>query len=195
MARPSVRFETLIEHHHDEIYRYIWRLLNSAGRSDSSMEAQDLTQEVFLRAFQAFARLRSDSNHRAWLFKIATNCAYTTLKQGRRYDLHNRPLYDKVDGVSEGKSQSPDQQMIVDEALASVGSFIASLPPKQGAAVILRHVQGLDYAEIAEALGCSEDSARANVYQGLRRLRNELNFDDLYWHPGNARTSDTKDAD
>jgi RNA polymerase sigma-70 factor (ECF subfamily) len=51
---------------------------------------------------------------------------------------------------------------------------IASLPAKQQMAVVLRHVQGLDYAEIAEALECSEDSARANVYQAIRRLRREL---------------------
>jgi DNA-directed RNA polymerase specialized sigma24 family protein len=48
------------------------------------------------------------------------------------------------------------------------------LPPKQGAAVMLRYLQGLDYPEIAQALDCSEDSARANVYQGLRRLRRDL---------------------
>ena len=51
---------------------------------------------------------------------------------------------------------------------------IACLPAKQQMAVMLRHVQGLDYAEIAEALECSEDSARANVYQAVRRLRREL---------------------
>lgn len=179
MTRPPVRFETLIEHYHDEIYRYLWRLFNSADWSDSAVEAQDLTQEVFLRAFQAFARLRRDSNHRAWLFKIATNCAYTALKRGQRRALHSRPLYDEVDGIPAGTCQSPDHQIIVDEALESARRFISALPPKQGAAVVLRHVQGLGYPEIAQALGCSEDSARANVYQGLRRLRNELSIEDL----------------
>ena len=53
MTIPTVRFEALIERHHDEIYRYLWRLLNSAGRSDSEKDAQDLAQEVFLRAYQA----------------------------------------------------------------------------------------------------------------------------------------------
>lgn len=183
MTRPPVRFETLIERYHDEIYRYLWRLFNSADWSDSAVEAQDLTQEVFLRAFQAFARLRRDSNHRAWLFKIATNCAYTALKRGQRRALHNRPLYDEVDGIPAATCQSPDHQIIVDEALESARRFISALPPKQRAAVVLRHVQGLGYPEIAQALGCSEDSARANVYQGLRRLRNELSIKDLSERP------------
>jgi RNA polymerase sigma factor (sigma-70 family) len=64
--------------------------------------------------------------------------------------------------------------MILTEAMEVVRQEIATLPPKQQAAVVMRHVQGLDYATIAGALGCSEDSARANVYQGLRRLRTAL---------------------
>ena len=51
---------------------------------------------------------------------------------------------------------------------------IGRLPPKQQAAGVLRYGQGLDYRAIAEATACSEDSARANVYQGLRRVRRAL---------------------
>ena len=174
MTVKPVRFEALIERHHDEIYRYLWRLLNSAGWSDSAIEAQDLAQEVFLRAYRAFGRLRQGSNHRAWLYKIATNCAYTALQRERQRTQHNEPLNDEVHHVSAGVGESPDHQVIVNETLQTVRQCIAALPPKQGAAVTLRHVQGLSYAEIAQALDCSADSARANVYQGLRRLRSEL---------------------
>jgi RNA polymerase sigma-70 factor (ECF subfamily) len=172
MARPSVRFETLIERYHDEIYRYLWRLLNGAGRTDSDLEAQDLSQEVFLRAYRAFGRLRRDSNHRAWLYKIATHCAYTALKQGQRQDDHSGPF--EVHETLAGAEPSPEHQVDVDETLEMVRRAIAILPSKQRAAVVLRHVQGLDYAVIAQALDCSEDSARANVYQALRRLRRTL---------------------
>jgi RNA polymerase sigma-70 factor (ECF subfamily) len=174
MTAPAVRFEILIESYHDEIYRYLWRLLKNAGRTDSDVEAEDLTQEVFLRAYRAFGRLRRDSNHRAWLYKIATNCAYAALKQGQRQDQHDVPLQDEIHRLQAGVSQAPDHQVSVSETLAAVRQSIATLPPKQRTAVVLRHVQELSYAEIAVALDCSEDSARANVYQGLRRLRREL---------------------
>jgi RNA polymerase sigma-70 factor (ECF subfamily) len=174
MTAAPVRFEALIERHHDEIYRYLWRLLSGANRSDSALEAQDLTQEVFLRAYRAFGRLRRDSNHRAWLYKIATNCAYTALKRGRRRADDDAPLWDEVDRAPAGADQSPERVLIMNEALEQVRRAIVALPPKQQAAVVLRHVQGLDYAEVAQALECSEDSARANVYQGLRRLRLEF---------------------
>jgi RNA polymerase sigma-70 factor (ECF subfamily) len=174
MTIPTVRFEALIERHHDEIYRYLWRMLNSAGRTDSAENAQDLTQEVFLRAYQAFTRLRRDSNHRAWLYKIATNCAYRSLKRDQRYAHHNSSLDDEAYHVAAGTSQLPEYQVVLSETLETVRQSIAALPPKQEAAVLLRHVQGLSYSEIAHVLDCSKDSARANVYQGLRRLREEL---------------------
>ncbi len=174
MRAPPVRFETLIELYHDEIMRYLWRLLNSAGRSDSDLEAQDLTQEAFARAYGAFGRLRHDSNHRAWLYKIATNLAYTALKQDGRRDRNSIPLEDEAHGIPTGASGSPHDQVVLNETLETVRRAIAALPPKQATAVVLRHVQGLGYPEIAEALDCSQDSARANVYQGLRRLRQDL---------------------
>ena len=174
MTVSSVRFETLIERHHDEIYHYVWRTLNSAGRSDSLVEAEDLTQEVFMRAFRAFGRLRRDSNYRAWLYKIATNCAYTALKQGQRQSKANVPLDTESRRIPADSNELPDHQVVLDESLEMIQRSIAGLPIKQRAGVVMRHVQGLSYSEIAQALGCSEDSARANVYQGLSRLRRVL---------------------
>ncbi len=169
MTTP-IRFEALIDSFHDEIYGYLWRLLGDEA------DAEDATQEVFLRAYRAFGRLRPESNHRAWLYKIATNRAYTTLKHRRRDANYHTPLLDEIPQAD--PRGSPDHQAALNETLAAVRQAIDTLPSKQQAAVILRHVQGLDYAEIAQALECSEDSARANVYQGIRRLRQELGQED-----------------
>jgi RNA polymerase sigma-70 factor (ECF subfamily) len=172
-----MRFERLIERHHDEIYGYLYRLTHSGGGSDPAVEAEDLTQEVFLRAYGAFERLAPGSNHRAWLYKIATNCAYTALKRGQLHAQRQVPLLLEeahADPGSEGRTPTPEGQVVLNERVESVRREIGSLPPKQQAAVVLRHGQGLDYRAIAEALACSEDSARANVYQGLRRVRRAL---------------------
>lgn len=170
----SVRFETLIERYHDEIFRYVWRLLAGVGKAESDVEAQDLTQEVFLRAFQAFSHLQPNSNHRAWLYKIATNCAYTALKRNRRQSQHAVLSLDEARHLFASANPSPHEQLALNETLGIVRRAIAVLPPKQQAAVTMRHLQDLEYPEIAQALGCSEDSARANVYQAIRRLRQEL---------------------
>jgi RNA polymerase sigma-70 factor (ECF subfamily) len=169
-----LRFETLIDLYHDEIYGYLWRLLDDAGRINSIIDAQDLTQEVFLRAYRAFERLRPDSNHRAWLYKIATNCAYTAMKSGRRRARLSAGSLDKAREAPADESLSPYHQVARDEEIAILRRAIAALPPKQEAALMLRYVQGLGYPEIAQALGCSEESARSNVYQAARRLRREV---------------------
>lgn len=166
MTEPPTRFETLIDRYHDEIHAYLWRLLGDPA------DAEDAAQDVYLRAYRAFGRLRAGSNHRAWLYKIATNRAYSALRKRRRDANHSTPLHDELHQAD--ARESPDHRAAWNETLEAVRQAIGRLPPKQQAAVTLRHVQGLGYDEIAEALACSEDSARANVYQGIRRLRREL---------------------
>ena len=163
----ALRFEELIEQHHDEIFAYLWRLLGKDRRLDGAADVEDLAQEVFLRAFRGFANLRANSNHRAWLYKIATNCAYTRLKQ-----LRNRR--DKLPSL-----KSAATEIAAENDLSSLGTdteqrvrvLVNTLPAKQKSCVTLRYLQELNYPEIAQILGCSEESARANVYQAIRRLR------------------------
>mgnify|MGYP005849438343 CR=1 FL=1 len=166
----SIRFEALIDSYHDELFAYLWRLLRDAA------DAEDAAQETFLRAYRAFARLRPGSNHRAWLYKIATNCAYTALKRRRQRANHSTPLLDEA---HPDDGPRPDELAVAAEGVAVVRRAVEALPAKQRAAVVMRHVQGLDYTEIAEALACSEDSARANAYQGIRRLRQTLGREEM----------------
>ena len=172
MTTSLPRFEALIERHHDEIYAYLWRLLDGSTQVDRSADAHDLTQEVFLRSYQAYPRLRADSNTRAWLYKIATNCAYSLLKRSRRQPT-NSPLWDEVD---EPASAEPDLDALVSiaESMEALREAVITLPPRQQAALLMRYMQGLKYAEIAQALSSSEEAARANVYQAIQRLRSKM---------------------
>jgi RNA polymerase sigma-70 factor (ECF subfamily) len=171
MNESLPRVEALIESHHDEIYRYLWRLLDGASRSNASLEAHDLTQDVFMRAYRAYGRLRPGSNARAWLYKIATNSAYTAFERDRRKSRQDIALDDEHDALSDEADLRPEAQFITGETVEAVREAIGGLPTKQRAALVMRYVQELEYEEIADALGCSEDSARANVYQAIKRLR------------------------
>jgi RNA polymerase sigma-70 factor, ECF subfamily len=156
------RFEDLIECHHGEIFAYILRMTRDRG------EAEDLCQETFLRAYRAYDRLNGGANHRAWLYKIATN---TTLNHIRRQKTGRRA----IDVLKNGSvSSTPDnyaEQAGNRELLERVQAAIDELPEKQRLALTQRKLAGLSYGEIAEALECSEDAARANVYQAIRKLR------------------------
>ena len=157
------RFEALIDRHHDELCAYLFRLLGAARRSDVSLDVEDLVQEVFLRAYQSYETLRQDSNHRAWLYKIATNCAFSRVRQTRRrreavLTLRDSPL-------------KPHSSVAQENLNGRLHALLSGLPRKQKACVMLRYMQDLDYPEIAAILSCSKASVRANVYQAIRRLR------------------------
>lgn len=158
----ALRFEELIERHHDEIFAYLWKILGRNRHGDGALDVEDLVQEVFLRAYQAFATLRPNSQHRAWLYKIATNCAYTKLRRERLSAVQTLP----AELLSETESPS-----LSDGREGKVRALVERLPAKQRICVTLRYLQDLDYPEIARIAGCSEESARANVSQAIRRLR------------------------
>jgi len=163
----ALRFEELIERHHDEIFAYIWRLMRNDGRRDSGMDVEDLTQDVFLRAYDSFAGLRPNSNHRAWLYKIATHCAYTQLRRVKR---RRDQLSSLKHSAAELETASDDSSWRKDME-QRVRALVNELPAQQKACVTLRYLQDLDYPEIAQILSCSQESARANVYQAIRHLR------------------------
>jgi RNA polymerase sigma factor (sigma-70 family) len=144
-------FQRLLEEHRVELYRF---LVAAVG----PQEADDCFQETFLSALRAYPSLRDASNLRGWLFTIATRKATDHWRSSAR-----RPL--PVERVPE--RPAPERNDGDPEVWRAVGE----LPPMQRAAVIHRYVADLSYAEIADALGCSEEAARANAYEGRKKLR------------------------
>ena len=144
-------FQRLLEEHRTDVYRF---LVASVGRQ----AADDCFQETFLSALRAYPRLRDASNLRGWLFTIATRKAMDHWRGERRRPLPVEQLPEPV---------APEQP----DGDAELWTAVGSLPPMQRAAVIHRYVLDLPYAEIADALGISEEAARANTYEGRRKLR------------------------
>ena len=144
-------FQRLLEEQRTDVYRF---LVASVGRQ----AADDCFQETFLSALRAYPRLRDASNLRGWLFTIATRKALDHWRGERRRPLPVGQLPDPV------APEHPDGD-------PELWTAVGSLPPMQRAAVIHRYVLDLPYAEIADALGISEEAARANTYEGRRKLR------------------------
>lgn len=160
----KVDFEALVAAHSRELYVYLWRLLGDEA------EAQDALQDTFLRAWKAYERLDGEANTRAWLYKIGGNWARTLLKKRARGDGYSR---DFVARLVDGRP-GPAEQVAERERLVELHAAVMELPHRQREAILMRKYQELDYREIAAVLDCSEDSARANVYQGLKKLRRLL---------------------
>lgn len=161
-----MRFEEAIASYHDEIYRYLFRKCLSGNSPDPEAEAEDLTQDTFERAFQAFDRLRPNSNVRAWLYKIARNRAYDHYTEQQGHLGSTEP-----EKLAIPSHQSPEAQHAQVQQRNWLVEQVRNLPEKQREALTLRYLQEVSYPEIAEILSCSQESARANVYQALSKLR------------------------
>lgn len=158
---PITTFEDLLARHQTEIYRFITQL--TRNRTD----ADDLYQETLIKAFRAFCRLDGDANHRAWLYKIATNTFLSDRRKRGRENLLDDQTAESIPAATTDHAASLDARAL----LVEVEAFVTALPPKQRIALILRKYHELGYGEIAENLKCSEAAARANVHEALRKLR------------------------
>lgn len=144
-------FQWLLEEHRTDVFRF---LVASVGRQ----AAEDCFQETFLSALRSYPDLRDSSNLRGWLLTIATRKALDHWRGERR-----RPV--PVDQVPE--RTAPEAA----DGDPELWRAVRTLPPMQRAAVIHRYVLDLSYAQVAETLGISEEAARANAYEGRRKLR------------------------
>ena len=151
MQNDPLTFGQLLERHERELFAYALRI--SGQRAD----AEDLYQDTFLAAFRAWPPPRR-GNERAWLYKIATNRAIDRERRARRI----------VANVDDLALAAPPRD---DVTLADLAGAIEMLPARQRAAFVLRKVQGLAYTEIAVALECTEEAARARVSEALKKVK------------------------
>ncbi|MBI4541146.1 MAG: sigma-70 family RNA polymerase sigma factor [Gemmatimonadetes bacterium] len=150
-----------------ELKRHVGRMLGDAD------DAEDILQQLWITAIRRPPEVGPGSNARAWLFRVATNAALDRLaRDGRR----RAALNGRGPRIVQDEDAPPDARLLrLDRrARRRIREHVTRLPRKQREALWLRWVDGDDYATIARKLACSEESARANVYHGLKRLRKEL---------------------
>jgi RNA polymerase sigma-70 factor (ECF subfamily) len=158
-------FEVVVATHHAEIHRYVARV------TARSSDADDLSQEIFIRAFRAHKALPPDANCRAWLFAIATNVCRNYFRGEKRRRLAYAAAGNEA---SVADPVRPDGRVLVDEASNRIDQIVAGLPMKQRLAFTMRKMHDLDYEAIGKSLECSEESARAHVFQALKKIRQGL---------------------
>ena len=152
MAVRLPPFQSLMDAHRDDVYRF---LVASLGRE----EADDCFQETFIAALRTYPRLRDASNLRSWLFTIAHRKAI---------DAH-RARSRRATPVEEVPEQPVEPELPNGEP--ELWRAVRELPAKQRAAVLHRYVNDLAYVDIGQVMGCSEEAARRSVHEGLKKLR------------------------
>lgn len=166
-AEPSTDldrlFEELYRDYQQPILTYLCRLVGDAGR------AEELAQDVFVRAYGALAKLPDNANRRAWLYRIATNLAYDHFRRLRL--VRWLPLKERDGDVLPVVHSGPDPT--ADEV--AVEHVLMQLSPDYRAPLILYSVHGYSAAEIAQMLGISEGAVKTRLYRARERFRV------LYW--------------
>jgi RNA polymerase sigma factor (sigma-70 family) len=149
-------FQALLDAHGTVVHRF---LVAAVGPID----ADDCFQETCISALRAYPDLESDDNLRGWLLRIAQRKALDSHRAAARRANPSGDLPDL-----------PAPPAIAVDGEPELWARVRALPEKQRMGVFLRSVADLTYAEVAATLACSQDAARRNVHEGLKRLREEL---------------------
>lgn len=162
LAGEEAAFERLVERY----YQRIDRLAQHVVRQP--MAAEDITQEVFLRAYRSLSRFRGEASFYSWLYRIAINLCLNYL---RRQAIHLSPAEEADDSTV---SADPSSLLETQELERLVRRAMDALPPHYRVAVILRDLEGLSYQEIADILGIPLGTVKSRINFGKRLLREKL---------------------
>lgn len=156
-------FEAIYRRHASRIHGVIMRLVGGHG-----VRAEDLTQEAFVRAWQALPKFRFESAFATWLHRLAVNTALMELRTRRA-----QPLFDddeeRLDdlGLADSAGQNTALSMDLERA-------VATLPPRARAVLVLYDVEGWKHEEIASELGMAVGSSKAQLHRARQLLRDRL---------------------
>jgi RNA polymerase sigma-70 factor (ECF subfamily) len=170
-------FETLVARYQDRVYNYVLRMIYDP------MEAQDVAQDTFVRAWQGLPRFRGASSFQTWLYRIASNLAIDAARSRKRRSLVTVSLDEPVEGMeaSELGHDLPDDErngpadlLEQQELRRYVWEGIGELSDKLRPVIVLADLQGLSYGEIAEILGCPVGTVKSRLFNARSQLRDNL---------------------
>ncbi len=171
-AGDHASFELLLQKYRAPLINFLYRMVHDRDT------AEDLAQEAFLRVYRARKGYEPNAKFTTWLFRIATNLALNSLRDGR-YRQKDISL-DERDEAERPALELPDPAPDVEQSLLErdraqlVWQAVAELPERQRAAVLLHKYHDLDYGEIARILGCSESALKSLLFRAYEVLRVRL---------------------
>ncbi len=153
---------------YNRIFRYILSMVQDTA------EAEDLTQETFLRAYRGRDSLREEGAQITWLYRIATHVCLDRLRQyARRNPMESDADIDQVD-VPEPDTPSLQKTLEQDEMSGCVQGYLTRLPDNYRAAIMLHDMHELDAPEIAQLLGESLANVKIRLHRARQKLRSAL---------------------
>ena len=153
------RQNRFVSEHLRRIFVQIYRVVRNVA------DAQDLTQEVFIKALQHQDQLKDEQKAAHWLSRIATNTAIDFLRRS------GRATFCEIDDAPESHSDTPEQILLRSEQRNYLEDGLRLLSERERAALMLRDVEGLPAEEVASLLNCSKATVRSHIANGRTKFR------------------------
>ena len=168
-AGEDVAFDVLLERYQRPVLNFVYRMLNDAG------EAEDVAQEVFVKAYRHIHRFRMGSRWRfsTWLFQIARNQCRDRYRYRRRRPVTPEDMR-TGQAAEPAVAGDPYDQLALRDTERMVAHAVSLLPEKQRAVLVCSAYHGMTHAEIAQLTGCSERSVEARLGRARESLRAHL---------------------
>lgn len=170
----TAAFRELVERHHKTVY---FLALDLCGHHH---DAEDLSQEVFLKAYRYLPNFRGEARFSSWLYRITMNCFMDTRRRKR---LQTLPFPGDAPGENHPPELSlpdpaadPGASARSDELQRHIRRALDRLSPRERSVFVLRHYQELPLKEIAEMLEIAEGTVKALLFRAIKRLQKELAF-------------------
>jgi RNA polymerase sigma-70 factor (ECF subfamily) len=160
-------YAELVRRYSGGLHRAVARIL------DDDTEAWDVVQVAFLKAWQKLDRYNPRYSFTTWLYRIGTNLAIDLLRsRTSRERAHKAGTEHRLRLVGHGEDAGARAERT--EAASVLQQLVRILTPQQRSAFVLREMEGLETAEVAEVLGCSATTVRNHIFQARKALRREL---------------------
>jgi len=176
LARPKIEFDRLVQRYHKQAYNIAYRLTGNHA------DAEDLTQEAFVRAFRFFDNYRRDLPFENWLYRIISNLFVDDLRRKPKARIHSLDAPVNGDAGCDGNAyfevpdsrENPERVVLHEELDEKIQNALEALPNDFRMTVILADIQGMSYEEISETMGCSLGTVRSRLHRGRKILRTKL---------------------
>lgn len=166
-------FGLLVGKYQRKLLRLVMRMVRDPA------EAEDVTQEAFIKAYRALPNFRGDSAFYTWLYRIGVNTAKNWLvANGRRMPVMSEIVDDETDGLEESvllrDDETPDRVLMSRQIGETVNAAMEALPEDLRTAIGLREIEGLSYEEIAQVMDCPIGTVRSRIFRAREAIAARL---------------------
>ena len=173
-ANDRAAFNEIVLRYKSKVYNYIFRMVHSV------LDAEDLTQETFVRAYLSIRSFQSRASLNTWLFRIATNLCIDHSRKTKKIQGMTTSLSQESEEEEEAERDIPDvafdpQRLLLNKELGKrLDEALRDLPEKLRTVVLLYDIEGLPYDEIANIVGCPLGTVKSRLFNARSALRQRL---------------------